>query len=105
MLVVHVQVQVHADSIEEFKQATLANASASLLEPGVVRFDMIQATDDPTHFVLVEVYRDDDAPAKHKDTAQYATWRDAVLPMMARPRQSRKFRDLFPAAPRWQTPD
>src|SRR5688500_10427474 len=96
MLVVHVHVQVKPESVEAFRAATLANALASVKEPGIARFDVVQQADDPTRFVLVEVYRDEQAPAKHKDTAHYAAWRDVVAPMMAQPRSSVKFTNLFP---------
>src|SRR6516162_1001720 len=97
MLVVHVHVRVRPGQVEEFIAATLGNARASLAEPGVLRFDVIQDEADPAHVVLVEVYRDADAPAAHKLTPHYATWRDAVAEMMAQPRASEKYSALFPA--------
>jgi len=101
MLVVHVSARVKPDSIEAFKAATLANARASLNEPGVARFDIVQHADDPTRFVLVEAYRTAEAPAQHKLTPHYATWRDAVAPMMAEPRTSQKFANVFPLDADW----
>ena len=96
MLVVHVHVRVKPEAIEAFKQATLANARASLNEPGIARFDVSQDRENPTRFVLIEAYRTPEAPAAHKETAHYQTWRDAVAPMMAEPRSSVKFENLFP---------
>jgi quinol monooxygenase YgiN len=104
MLVVHVHVHVKPESIDAFKQATIANASESLKEPGVSRFDVIQQSDDASRFVLVEVYRDAEAPARHKETAHYRTWRDTVADMMAEPRQSTKYENVFPEDARWDTP-
>ena len=101
MLVVHVHVQVKAEAVEDFKQATLANARESLKEPGIARFDVVQQQDDPTSFVLVEVYRDAAAAAAHKETKHYPIWRDAVAPMMAAPRLSVKFNNLFPEDANW----
>jgi (4S)-4-hydroxy-5-phosphonooxypentane-2,3-dione isomerase len=101
LLVVHVHVQVKPEHIEAFKSATLANARASILEPGIARFDVLQQSDDPTRFILVEAYRTTAAPAAHKETAHYATWRDAVAPMMAAPRTSVKFTNLFPEDSKW----
>jgi quinol monooxygenase YgiN len=92
---------VKADQVEAFKAASLANARASVREPGIVRFDVVQQQDDPTRFVLVEVYRTPQAPAAHKETAHYAAWRDAVAPLMAEPRTSVKFTPLFPDAAGW----
>ena len=104
MLVVHVHVRVKPAYLDAFLPATLANARASVEEPGVLRFDVIQDEADPTHVVLVEVYRDADAAAAHKETAHYATWRDAVEPMMAEPRRSMKYRALFPGTDVWERP-
>ena len=96
MLIVHVQVKVKPECIEPFKQATIANAQASLQEPGIARFDFAQQQDDPSRFVLVEAYRNPDAAAAHKETRHYQTWRDTVAPMMAEPRSSVKFSNVFP---------
>ena len=101
MIVVHVRVHVKAESIEAFKQASVENASNSVKEPGIARFDVLQQADDPTRFILVEVYRTADAPAKHKETAHYAQWRDAVAGMMAEPRSSVKFANVFPDESGW----
>ena len=101
MLVVHVHVHVKLECVKAFKQATLANARVSLKEPGVARFDVVQQQDDPTRFVLVEVYRDANAAAAHKETRHYPVWRDAVAPMMAEPRFSVKFNNIFPDDEKW----
>ena len=101
MLIVHVLVRVHPGSEEAFRSATVENARQSLLEPGVVRFDVVQESDDPTRFALVEAYRDDLAPSAHKETAHYRRWRDAVEPMMAEPRRSVKYREIHPDAGAW----
>jgi quinol monooxygenase YgiN len=101
MLAVHVFIQVKPDCVERFIEATKANAKNSLLEPGIARFDLIQQQDDPTRFVLVEVYRDVEATVRHKETAHYARWRDTVADMMAVPRSSVKFETLYPEPARW----
>lgn len=101
MLIVNVHVHVHADQVEAFREATLANARASVLEPGIARFDVLQQEDDPTRFVLVEVYRNAEAPARHKETAHYLRWRDTVAPMMASPRTGVRHLNLFPDDSGW----
>ena len=98
MLIVHVHVKVIPDGIAAFREATLANARASVQEPGVARFDVIQQEDDPTRWELIEIYRTPEAAAAHKATAHYATWRDAVAPLMAEPRSSTRYRPIFPVA-------
>lgn len=103
MLVVHVDIHVVPAAIEDFKKASIENATASLGEPGVVRFDFIQREDDPARFMLIEVYRDPEAAAAHKQTEHYARWRDSVASMMAEPRSSGKYRALFPPPAGWET--
>jgi (4S)-4-hydroxy-5-phosphonooxypentane-2,3-dione isomerase len=101
MLIVHVHVRVQPDQVEAFQRATIANACESVKEPGVARFDVIQQSDDPTRFVLVEVYRSVEATARHKETPHYQVWRDAVALMMAEPRSSTKFANIFPDNRGW----
>jgi len=96
MLEVHVFVRVKPEAVEAFKAASIENARNSIKEPGITRFDVIQQQDDPTRFVLVEIYRSVEANQKHKETAHYAAWRDAVAPMMAEPRTSIKYTAVFP---------
>jgi autoinducer 2-degrading protein len=98
MLVVHVHVQVKPECVEAFEQATIANARASRKEPGIAGFDVYRQQDDPAHFVLVETYRTPEASAAHKETPHYQIWRDTVAPMMAQPRSSTKFVNIFPDA-------
>lgn len=97
MLVVQVHVRVKPDRVADFREATTENARRSLQEPGIARFDVLEQADDPTRFILVEAYRTPEAPSEHKATAHYAAWRDAVTPMMAEPRTSVKYSNVFPA--------
>lgn len=97
LLIVFVDVWVKPDRVEDFRAVTIANAAASLREPGIARFDVAQDRSDPAHFVLIEVYRDAAAPAAHKETSHYQLWRDAVADMMAVPRSSTKYVNVFPS--------
>jgi autoinducer 2-degrading protein len=101
MLIVHVHVHVKLEFVETFKQVSWENARNSVKEPGIARFDVLQQADDPTRFILVEVYRDTEATASHKATAHYARWRDAVADMMAEPRSSVKYSNVFPEDVGW----
>lgn len=101
MFVVHVHVHVKPEFVDDFRKATLENARNSVQEPGVARFDVIQQLEDPTRFVLVEVYRTPEDAARHKETAHYPVWRDTVAEMMAEPRQSVKYSNVFPDDPGW----
>jgi (4S)-4-hydroxy-5-phosphonooxypentane-2,3-dione isomerase len=104
MLIVHVFVHVKPDAVDAFAAASRENARNSVREPGVIRFDVVQQEDDPTRFVLMEIYRTAEDPARHKATAHYAAWRDAVESMMAEPRRSVKYRALFPGPADWEMP-
>jgi quinol monooxygenase YgiN len=104
MLVIHVFIHVKSESVEAFKMASLENARHSVREPGIARFDVIQQTDDPTRFVLVEVYRTVEATVAHKETEHYARWRDTVADMMAEPRSSVKYTNVFPVDAGWDYP-
>jgi (4S)-4-hydroxy-5-phosphonooxypentane-2,3-dione isomerase len=95
MIIIHVQIHLKADCVEAFQKATLENARHSVKEEGCIRFDVMQQADDSTRFVLVEAYRTPEAHAKHRETAHYPKWRDAVASMMAEPRTSVKYSSAF----------
>jgi len=101
MNIVHVHVHVKPEFVEAFKQATIENAASSVKEEGVARFDVIQQTDDPTRFILEEVYMTDRASTVHKESAHYLKWRDTVAEMMAEPRQGINFRNIYPDDKNW----
>ena len=101
MIIVLVHVHVKGDHIEAFKTASLENASNSLREPGIRRFDVIQQADDPERFILVEDYLSEAAQAAHKETAHYQNWRDSVAEMMVEPRRGVKYSGVYPADKDW----
>lgn len=104
MLVVHVHVKVKPEHVAAFVAATEENARASLDEAGILRFDVVREQGADDRFVLVEVYRTEEDPARHKATAHYAKWRDTVEPMMAEPRRSVKYIEVFPReSAAWET--
>jgi autoinducer 2-degrading protein len=101
LLIVQVHVRVLPECVEAFRAATLENARQSVQEPGIARFDVIQQEEDPTRFVLVEVYRGAEAPGQHKATAHYLKWREAVESMMAEPRRSVRYVNVAPGDEGW----
>lgn len=101
MLIVHVHVHVKPECVDAFRRITTENARNSIQEPGIARFDVVQQMDDPTRFVLVEVYRTAEAPARHKETAHYLAWREIIEPLMAEPRRSLKYHNVFPEDAGW----
>ena len=101
MYIVHVFVEVKPDYIQDFIEATLENASESVKEPGISRFDVLQDQENPNRFVLNEVYRTIEDPARHKATAHYKHWKDMVTEMMAGPRSKQIYGNLFPLDKDW----
>ncbi|MEZ5277810.1 MAG: antibiotic biosynthesis monooxygenase [Opitutaceae bacterium] len=101
MIVVHVHVQVKPECVEAFRTATIENARNSIQEPGIARFDVVQLTEDPTRFLLVEAYRDAGAQDRHRQTGHYQTWRTTVESMMATPRSATRYTSVFPEESGW----
>jgi autoinducer 2-degrading protein len=101
LLIVHVDIAILPEQLDAFLAATEENAVASRNEPGIVRFDVLSDRADPSHVVLVEIYRDEAAAAAHKDTAHYQRWRDTVAPMMARPREAARYLNTSPDDSDW----
>jgi len=101
MFIVHVHIRVKPEYLDEFCEATETNAEASLLEPGIVRFDLLQQQDDVTRFLLLEAYRTPEDAARHKETAHYQAWRDIVAEMMAEPRSSMRYTNIYPSDGAW----
>jgi quinol monooxygenase YgiN len=101
MFIVHVHVHVKPEFVDAFREASSENARNSVQEPGIARFDVVQQLDDPSRFVLVEVYRTPEDPARHKETTHYKKWAETVAPMMAAPRSSVKYANVFPDEVGW----
>lgn len=96
MVILQVHIRVRPEFTDAFQEATLQNAHQSVQEPGCLRFDVAQQSDDPTRYVLIEVYRSEAAIDAHRQTAHFAKWREAAEPMMAEPRTRQILKPLFP---------
>ena len=101
MFIMHVFIHVKPEYVDAFRAACIENARHSVQEPGIARFDVLQEADDPTRFVLVEVYRTPEDPARHKETTHYNTWANAVKDMMAEPRTRVFYQNAYPADEGW----
>ena len=101
MVIVHVFIHIKPEFVDAFREATIENATSSVKEPGIARFDVIQQEDDPTRFVLVEVYRDQEATIRHKETAHYNAWAAKAADMFAEPRTRQRFTNVFPNDQGW----
>lgn len=96
MFIVHVHVNVRPDRVDDFIAATRINAANSVQEAGVLRFDVIQEENNPSQFILIEIYREQEASNSHKDTQHYKIWRNKVNDMMAEPRRSARYKSIYP---------
>lgn len=101
MHIVHVFIHVKEDCLDDFRAATIDNASNSIKEPGVVRFDVMQQKDDLTRFVLVEVYRKESDTTAHKETDHYKRWQAAVEPMLISERTRMFYTNVYPDDNNW----
>jgi (4S)-4-hydroxy-5-phosphonooxypentane-2,3-dione isomerase len=97
MIATTVYVHVKEEFLEDFIRQTEINHKNSLLEPGNLRFDILQYAEEKTKFTFYEVYMDEAAVMAHKETAHYKIWKDKVEPYMAEPRRGTKHRVLFPS--------
>jgi autoinducer 2-degrading protein len=78
MHIVLVQVTVRPDMLAEFERALLHNARESVAhDAGCLRFDVSQHVDDPTRWVLYEVYATPAAHALHRESSHFLAY-DAV---------------------------
>ncbi|HRB96643.1 MAG TPA: antibiotic biosynthesis monooxygenase [Nitrosomonas sp.] len=96
MYVTIVYVSVKPEKVQAFKEACRSNHENSILEPGNVRFDILQSADDPAKFVFYEAYKTPQDAAAHKQTAHYLAWRDTVADWMAEPRKGIVYDGLYP---------
>ena len=101
MQILYVYLHVKAEYVEAFKAATVENARNSVQEAGIARFEVLQQADDPTRFVLAEVYRSNDARAQHRATAHYLTWHETVADMLVTPRTRTEYVNIFPDEDAW----
>lgn len=101
MLILVVHIRIKAEHVEAFRQATIENARNSLQEPGIVQFDVLQQSDDPTRFALYEAYRDTAATVAHKETAHYHAWVAKVDNMFAEPRTRALYHNVYPDDQGW----
>ena len=96
MHILQVHIKVKPERIDDFIQATIANAASSLQEAGCVRFDLIQEAAEPSHFELIEVYRDPTSHAAHRETPHYNLWAERTADMFAEPRSRTVYRNVYP---------
>ena len=101
MFVTVVYIHVKPEHVAEFIESMRVNHENSVLEPGNLRFDILQSADDPTRFIAYEAYRDEASAKAHKETAHYNKWRELAEPMLAEPRTRTVYSNLFPAEKDW----
>ena len=95
MYVVAVTIFVKPESVPQFLSATLDNARNTRKEPGNLRFDVLQAEEDKSRFLLYEAYKSKDDFTKHQQTEHYLRWKQAAADWMAQPRQGIRHNSIF----------
>lgn len=98
MHVTLVYVDIIADKVDAFIEATRLNHLNSINEPGNRRFDVLRDSENPNRFLLYEAYASEADAKAHKETDHYFEWRDRVQSMMASPRRGVRYDGLFPEA-------
>jgi (4S)-4-hydroxy-5-phosphonooxypentane-2,3-dione isomerase len=101
MVINIVDVRVKAAHVEDFIRATRTNHEGSRREPGNLRFDVLQGSEDPCRFTLYEAFASPEAVEAHRRTPHYLAWRAAVDPWMEAPRSARGHRVIAPAESGW----
>ena len=97
MVVYCVSVFLKEGREEDFREATRLNHEGTRTEPGNLRFDVLQNPEEPSKWMLYEVYRTPEDVKRHKETAHYLAWREKVSPWMARPREGVQMTPWYPA--------
>ena len=85
---------IKPEHVQDFKKATLENQKNSRQEPGVIHFNFHQGADDPTRFVLYEMFESDDAFEYHKTTPHFNKWLPAVQDWFVKPRDLALYREV-----------
>jgi autoinducer 2-degrading protein len=101
MYIVHVSIKVKEEHISVFREATIENAQNSVNEAGIARFDVLQQQDDPSRFLLVEVYYTPEDQLKHRETEHFKKWRATITDMIAEPYTFIKYYNAFPDESGW----
>jgi quinol monooxygenase YgiN len=89
---------IKPEFVEAYRAAILENARITIHEAGVLRFDVFQDQEDPTHFSLLEIYEDQAAREFHLQTEHFLKWKETVLgqEMFARKGSGDNFEMVFP---------
>ena len=102
MIVQHVTLQVKPEHLAEFIEIARHNAEHSVQdEPGCVRFDVIQDTDDPNRFYLYSVYRDAAATEAHFQMPHFNVYFEKSRSLLVGTPERRLGRNISPSDADW----
>lgn len=94
--------QVGLDHLDGFLTASEVFASASLREPGMVSFALLQRIDDPSRFSLFEVFHDDQARETQRHTLHFQAWMEAISEWLIGSFVPLPFLPIYPPAEDWE---
>ena len=79
MHIVLVRLTIRPEFAEEFERALVHNAKESVAkDPGCLRFDVSQEYDDPSKWILYEIYDTPDAHAAHRQAPHFLAFADVM---------------------------
>ena len=104
MLIFQFHHYIKPEFVEAYRDAIVENARHTLLEPGIIRFDVLQDKKNPTHFSLFEAYQDAAARETHLTMPYFLKWKETVLgqEMFAQKGHGDEFDAVFPQADAWR---
>jgi quinol monooxygenase YgiN len=103
MQILIVEVHIKPEMRARFLEAIQEDAEHSEQnEPGCLRFDVLQDTEDENKFYYYEVYRDEAALAAHRETPHFQKYFAQVGEFTDRDTIRRVVRNVHPADAAWR---
>ena len=102
MIALIVTIQIQPEHREAFMESMLDDARGSNNdEPGCLRLDVLQDSEDPNRIHLYEVYKDQAALDAHRQAPHYTKWRETVQDWFAAETVRRMATPVFPPEQSW----
>ncbi|MBA8824238.1 quinol monooxygenase YgiN [Saccharopolyspora lacisalsi] len=83
MIVITAKFRVKPEHADRWPDIADAFTQATRAEPGCLWYDWSRSVEDPTEYVLVEAFRDDEAGAAHVGSDHFKTAQKTLPPYLA----------------------
>ncbi|MBM0274929.1 putative quinol monooxygenase [Micromonospora tarensis] len=83
MIFITAKFRVRPEHADDWPRITAEFTEATRAEPGCLWFDWSRSVDDPTEYVLVEAFRDDEAGGAHVRSAHFRAAQQTLPPHLA----------------------